>query len=1333
MDAAYPELNRRFDPTKPVGYLNYSDGRADVRFRTFLAEFFSARLAVGDETPWTTLHGWLLRNCNDLEHSGSAAFKDTTQAKAALNLVFEELLPGYREHHPDQLAHQPDIALFNCFFLARCFEVSLAELALNTPTEHRLPRLLSQLNDFVGYRPIALLETRPQNEFYPHEKVCSVPLYFRGVGVAPGAYYDLVSLGLQLLTQTDSELLEEACFDPAKMDELTVDPRATDHFHPVNKRPNVLFGEWDPHKIDNQGYYRRFVVRQGTLDALWKWTLQGGKGASHPDRLFESAAVLAGTVLMGAGICGTGPTYYDSTVTLAQLVQKIARFRDRFYQKLLDALPGEHGERLRSESKKLKQPFGGVRQSLNGAIASERAFHLQERRLAILYAAMGYPTAARLRSAAIPAPAARMTAEIRLHQTTAAYAVRNGSVGEAPELLLRAEELLREGIDCGALIDPWNILGFQGLFPTFTDRGDTVRDPRAEELILTVGRQFDVYASALSAASGTGNTEVTNQLRRGLQDLAEWWDAFATTTVTDLPKVNGAERAEAAEHVAKALTLWQSDGASDPSFWRKHRDGFRTPAAYSQVVEALLDHGDARAGLALLVTWLSESDTVPLQDPSASFFRLVFRWMRYTSNATNIPLPERQLLVRRFFELLEANADDRWDTPNLMVSSRKATILDDADDDNDGAEDDSELDEEDDSFSSAYEEMTFQDSADDGVDGSLADAGGPATKGDFPLEGQLEETIPHLRFLATVARLWRLAARPDLLTSDSDEARTLLAGWLRHARTCYAKLCVLTDQIHAIEVPEPIGGVEVITEFDRRRGIKAQLLDATVQTAVEMAAAARLLAALLPKPQELPGGEGSLGPTARLNAWEAAAMQLERAIALGDRTRIRRVLSHFIKLFRHEPLLVCPPSDGGAPVQAIRAQIAQQMMESLLSRLPKLGLLRETFHLTKLARQMERNDIPEGKRISSFDVLFRTAVSTTVDAILTSARDWGDDAHEDGPLAASLKLIGESYEKLWRDHSQSLRLSSLEAVLDQSEWGELSEFIRKYGSDLFTVRFLTTANVRGILAQGTQDWLQRQAEDFEPDGSTETNLFEEWMEEGFDRTSAARNVEIVLSSLLEHYDEYRDYNTTTTQSDYGENLYILLDFLRLKVAYDRYAWRMRPLVLAHDMLCKRGYDRLATKWREFMTARTSKIAEELLNDLTAREQEHGMKLRTVRDRLEERFVQPLKIDQAAARIGRAASARRDGQPEDNPSFQSLQAAIQPMADQPAGVGLDVPVWVRRLEDELRQVKLLEPDEDSEETPASTTNDDYPSLTTQALDFEDFRVQVRDWDSPLSND
>src|SRR5436305_731098 len=101
---------------------------------------------------------------------------------------------------------------------------------------------VAALNDYVGYRPIAVLETRPQTDFYPHEKVCPVPLYFPGSGVAPGGYADLIRPALELIAQTDPALREEACLDPEKLEELAIDPRASDHFHPVNKRPNVLFG-----------------------------------------------------------------------------------------------------------------------------------------------------------------------------------------------------------------------------------------------------------------------------------------------------------------------------------------------------------------------------------------------------------------------------------------------------------------------------------------------------------------------------------------------------------------------------------------------------------------------------------------------------------------------------------------------------------------------------------------------------------------------------------------------------------------------------------------------------------------------------------------------------------------------------------------------------------------------------------------------------------------------------------------------------------------------------------------------------------------------------------
>ena len=49
---------------------------------------------------------------------------------------------------------------------------------------------------------------------------------------------------------------------------MALDPRAYDFDHPVNRRPNYHFGQWDPHHIDNRGYYSRFVLQQVTLDAL---------------------------------------------------------------------------------------------------------------------------------------------------------------------------------------------------------------------------------------------------------------------------------------------------------------------------------------------------------------------------------------------------------------------------------------------------------------------------------------------------------------------------------------------------------------------------------------------------------------------------------------------------------------------------------------------------------------------------------------------------------------------------------------------------------------------------------------------------------------------------------------------------------------------------------------------------------------------------------------------------------------------------------------------------------------------------------------------------------
>jgi hypothetical protein len=141
------------------------------------------------------------------------------------------------------------------------------------------------------------------------------------------------------------------------------------------------------------------------------------------------------------------------------------------------------------------------------------------------------------------------------------------------------------------------------------------------------------------------------------------------------------------------------------------------------------------------------------------------------------------------------------------------------------------------------------------------------------------------------------------------------------------------------------------------------------------------------------------------------------------------------------------------------------------------------------------------------------------------------------------------------------------------------------------------------------------------------------------------------------------------------------------------------------------------------------LADELLTKLAAREAEHGIRVRTVRDRLEERFIQPLQIDQAAARVSRAAAAAKElagGEnppAEAHPAFVGLVAAIKPLAESPTGVGLDVPAWLRRLEEELRRFRTGMEEVDGD-------GDELLLPHAPSLDFSELKRQLNEWERPL---
>ena len=78
-------------------------------------------------------------------------------------------------------------------------------------------------------------------------------------------------------------------------------------------------------------------------------------------------------------------------------------------------------------------------------------------------------------------------------------------------------------------------------------------------------------------------------------------------------------------------------------------------------------------------------------------------------------------------------------------------------------------------FGAAYEDVTYRDSTDDGVEGEIFEDGEDAT--DFELVGEGERIVNRLNFLTTVAQLWKLSATAAAAAGVPDRD-DVLAGWL---------------------------------------------------------------------------------------------------------------------------------------------------------------------------------------------------------------------------------------------------------------------------------------------------------------------------------------------------------------------------------------------------------------------------------------------------------------------------------------------------------------------------------------------------------------------------
>jgi hypothetical protein len=191
---------------------------------------------------------------------------------------------------------------------------------------------------------------------------------------------------------------------------------------------------------------------------------------------------------------------------------------------------------------------------------------------------------------------------------------------------------------------------------------------------------------------------------------------------------------------------------------------------------------------------------------------------------------------------------------------------------------------------------------------------------------------------------------------------------------------------------------------------------------------------------------------------------------------------------------------------------------------------------------------------------------------------------------------------------------------------------------------------------------------------------------------AREHLAVVFEAIIDHYAEYKDYNTTTTQSDRGEMLYMFLDFLRLRVRYDRISWNLKPVFWAHEVLVHAGCRDSAMQWRRALHERVAKESESFLEKLAKLQKTYAMMMPSVADRLNERFLKPMTIDRMRALIRPSMRQLRSSESQKSRAFDLLVQELHLMMREPTGVGLEVPAWLVVLQEEVDRV--LDQDQNS---------------------------------------
>ncbi|MDO5308093.1 MAG: hypothetical protein Q4G03_01150 [Planctomycetia bacterium] len=591
-------------------------------------------------------------------------------------------------------------------------------------------------------------------------------------------------------------------------------------------------------------------------------------------------------------------------------------------------------------------------------------------------------------------------------------------------------------------------------------------------------------------------------------------------------------------------------------------------------------------------------------------------------------------------------------------------------------------------FNAAYDNMTYRDSADDGNEDDVAGSNLSTDADSLELSSEAERLTERLAFISWAVNLWKIASeKSPLLNFHTQEslddqtiadARLRLEGWLNQTKVFRKELFDLLDKTSRYIVSQPNGTAESLAYYDQLRGSQETLLERIAFAIGEVDDVVLFLNATLRNEVA----------SRYEKAWKTTVLEVFSAILRRDSARVRCLWPKMIAQFEKETLLYIPSTRGGDVKANLESRYLHQVVTHLLDFAPRLGLLTETFQLVECVQKMEQNRLASMGSITEYDRIVEVATRSLVESLAESSKTWRTSdfrpfEFNEAALAYYLEqALGLIYD-VWLSHSAHIRVTSAEAFAAKNQWITIVDFIKRYGSDLFTQSFLSFRTIRAILHHGARTYLMSLMQLYEQDQNLEigTTLACELSAGKIPLDTTSSILGAILECIGENYSEYVDYNSTTTQSDDGAKLYILLDFLRLLAKYERISWNMKPAYWCHDALIRADHNKAAELWKERFKHTVRDVADRYIKSYDNLTKQYGVWLQSVHERLSERFVRPLEVAQMCGLVFDAITqARTVG--EDNEVFKELERMVESFAAELGGVTFELPSWLQALQDEV---------------------------------------------------